>query len=126
MGLGLRFLWRQAAHRPSGLLGAEGARPSLVSHVFPGLVEHFEFDGIDRLIVKPLRCTTCTHQPTGWYDMVSIARPSVGGNRRIQIALDPESYERVRQIAEDEERSVSAVAARLIRHALSGRRREAK
>ena len=52
--------------------------------------------------------------------MVSIVRPSVGGNRRIQIALDPESYELVRQIAEAEERSVSAVAARLIRHALSG------
>ena len=53
--------------------------------------------------------------------MVSIARPSVGGNRRIQIALDPESYELVRQIAEAEERSVSAVAARLIRHALRSR-----
>ena len=52
--------------------------------------------------------------------MVSIARPSVGGNRRIQIALDPESYELVQQIAEAEERSVSAVAGRLIRHALSG------
>ena len=54
--------------------------------------------------------------------MVSIARPSVGGNRFIQIALDPESYERVRQIAKAEEQSVSAVAARLIRHALESTR----